>query len=298
MTQSSDTQIRNKGTQFGCAGSRYQLRCGFTLIELLVVIAIIAILAALLLPALSASKEKAKRTSCINNLRQIGVAFTMYSGDYNNVLMPPHWPGFTDSKSASSAWRTSEAYRVTPGTDQITSGSDGAGLPDGPWNLGLLFASQACQNAKVFYCPSAASMDPKWTYDYYSTSFPWPSTPTTSGDNEIRTGYNYLPQSTVQQAIGNGRLGPAVATNINNLDGTKSIMSDLVQNWGEIPHRTSGGVAGLNALFSDAHVTFQSSQKVPLAFQQSLWGTAGSANEISETPNQPNFRYVMSLWMP
>ncbi len=292
-----DMRLEDGDYTSGDASSQKCPRRAFTLIELLVVIAIIAILAALLLPALSASKEKAKRTSCINNLRQIGVAFTIYSGDYN-VMMPPHWPGFTDAKSASSAWRTSEAYRVTPGTGQITSGSDGAGLPDGPWNLGLLFASQACVNAKVFYCPSAASLDPKWTYDYYSTSFPWPSTPTTSGDNEIRTGYNYMPQSTVQQAIGNGRLGPAIATNINSLDGTKSVMTDLIQNWGEIPHKSGTGVAGLNALFSDAHVTFQTSAKVPLAFQQSLWGTAGSANEICETPNQPNFRYVMSLWAP
>ena len=76
---------------------------GFTLVELLVVIAIIAILAALLLPALSSAKANAQRTSCMNNLKQLATAWTIYNGD-NSGKIPSCVPFFTRGAGNSNAW--------------------------------------------------------------------------------------------------------------------------------------------------------------------------------------------------
>ena len=113
-------------------------RRAFTLLELLVVIAIIGILAALLLPVLARAKETAKRVGCLNNQRQLGLAWEIYSGDSGGNLPLNDWElSGTTARSTSNSWVVGNAaVDIDPAT--ITRGS--------------IFAE--AKNPEIYKCPA------------------------------------------------------------------------------------------------------------------------------------------------
>jgi prepilin-type N-terminal cleavage/methylation domain-containing protein len=150
---------------------------GFTLIELLVVIAIIAILAALLLPALSAAKRKAKLATCQSNFHQIYVACYIYATDYSDYF-PPDTTHLGAADFNHIAGEHYTYFFLTTGPGQSSPAEDpnkhiNPGMQANVFNnLGYLYETHGIGDARALWCPSFPAASALSAENYSVAGFP------------------------------------------------------------------------------------------------------------------------------